>query len=125
MLKSMLTRPATSDYAEYFQGYVDRVPDGDVLALLPEQCARMQKLLRAATEEQGDFAYAPEKWSVKRLVLHIADSERMFCYRAMCLARIATTSTSKPRTISCWRWLPQRARSWPTRRRVFRSPIRT
>jgi len=83
----MLTRPAAGEFADYFQGYVDRVPDGDVLALLPSQCQRMQKLLQNATEQQGNFAYAPGKWSVKRLVLHLADGERMFCYRAMCLAR--------------------------------------
>lgn len=83
----MLTRPAAGDYSDYFQGYVDRVPDGDVLALLPAQCERMQALLRTASEEQGNHCYEPGKWSVKRLVLHLADGERMFCYRAMCLAR--------------------------------------
>jgi len=83
----MLTRPTAGDYADYFQGYLDRVPDGDVLALLPTQCNRMQQLLRGKSEEQGNYCYEPGKWSVKRLLLHLADGERMFCYRAMCLAR--------------------------------------
>lgn len=87
MLDAMLTRPTAGDYADYFQGYIDRVPEGDVLAILPTQCTRMQQLLGNSSEQQGNFSYAPGKWSVKRLVLHLADGERMFCYRAMCLAR--------------------------------------
>ena len=83
----MLTRPAIGDYSDYFQGYIDRVPDGNVMTVLTEQGERMAALLHAASEEQGNFCYAPGKWSVKRLALHIADGERMFCYRAMCLAR--------------------------------------
>lgn len=83
----MLTRPKIGDYSDYFQGYIDRVPDGDVLAMLPQQAERMIALMKNATEEQGNYAYAEGKWSVKRLLLHIADGERMFCYRAMCVAR--------------------------------------
>lgn len=87
MLFSMLTRPAPGDYSDYFQGYIDRVPDGDVMMTLSNQGERMAALLRATSEEKGNFCYAPGKWSVKRLALHITDGERMFCYRAMCLAR--------------------------------------
>lgn len=88
----MLTRPSPADYADYFQGYVDRVPDGDVLAQLEPQCDRMQRLLRGVGEERGGFTYAPGKWTVKRLALHLADGERMFAYRAMCVARGDTQS---------------------------------
>ena len=83
----MTQRPiAGEDYAEYFQHYVGLVPDGRVLHQLAQQDLRMQRLL-AANEHKGDFAYAEGKWTVKRLVLHLADTERMFCYRAMCIAR--------------------------------------
>ncbi|MCK5944613.1 MAG: DinB family protein [Planctomycetes bacterium] len=83
----MIPRPAPTDYSDYFSGYVARVPDGDVLQGLAEQGTRMAQLVRSAGEQKGDFAYADGKWSVKRLLLHIADGERMFCYRAMCVAR--------------------------------------
>jgi len=83
----MIPRPQPGDYSDYFDGYVARVPDGDVLQGLADQCERMTATMRAAGEAKGDHAYAEGKWSVKRLLLHIADGERMFCYRAMCVAR--------------------------------------
>jgi hypothetical protein len=83
----MIPRPRPGDYSDYFDGYVARVPDGDVLQGLVAQRDRMAALVRSAGESRGDYAYADGKWSVKRLLLHIADGERMFCYRAMCVAR--------------------------------------
>ena len=83
----MTPRPAPGDYADFFDGYVARVPDGDVLEGLLEQGQRMARMVRAAGESCGDYAYEEGKWSIKRLLLHIADGERMFCYRAMCVAR--------------------------------------
>ena len=83
----MITRPSPGDYAEIFESYIARVPDNDVLKGLTEQGQRMARLIRAAGEERGDYAYEAGKWSVKRLLLHVTDGERMFCYRAMCVAR--------------------------------------
>jgi hypothetical protein len=83
----MISRPRPGDYPEFFAGYVARVPDGDVLRGLQAQGARTAAVLGGAREDMGDYAYAEGKWSVKRLLLHIADGERMFCYRAMCAAR--------------------------------------
>lgn len=83
----MIPRPQPGEYSDYFDGYVARVPDGDVLQGLVDQRDRMAALMRAAGDAKGDYAYADGKWPVKRLLLHIADGERMFCYRAMCVAR--------------------------------------
>ena len=83
----MIPRPRPGDYSDYFDGYVARVPDGDVLQGLRDQRARTAAIVRGAGEEKGDYAYADGKWSIKRLLLHVADGERMFCYRAMCVAR--------------------------------------
>jgi hypothetical protein len=87
-----MQRPASDEYASSFQPYIDRVPDGDVLARLERQGVESQALFAAMSEQQGAFAYAPGKWSVKRLLQHIADGERMFAYRALCIARGETTS---------------------------------
>jgi len=82
-----IPRPDPGDYAAFFDGYVARVPDCDVLEALEAQGRRTAALVRGAGEARGDFAYADGKWSVKRLLLHVADGERMFGYRAMCVAR--------------------------------------
>lgn len=83
----MLQRPGPDEFAPFYQGYVDRVPPGDVLAHLRDQGERTRALLAALPEAKGMHCYAPGKWTVKRLVQHIVDGERLFCYRAMCIAR--------------------------------------
>jgi DinB superfamily len=84
---AMRLRPATDEYASSFQVYVQRVPDGDVLQHLRAQGERTLAMFAQVDEAKGGFRYAPEKWTVKRLLLHVADGERLFCYRAMCVAR--------------------------------------
>jgi hypothetical protein len=80
-------RPAADEYSPFFQGYVDRVPAGSVLAHLRAQGERTRALLASLPAAKGDFAYAAGKWTVKRLVQHVVDGERMFTYRALCIAR--------------------------------------
>jgi len=83
----MLQRPQVDEYAPSFQSYVARVPDGDLLQHLREQGERTASMLGKVDEAKGSFQYAPGKWTVKRLLLHVTDGERLFCYRAMCIAR--------------------------------------
>lgn len=80
-------RPDPSEYASFFQGYVDRVPDGDVLEHLQRQAHASAALLAHAGDAKGDYAYAPSKWTIKRLWQHVVDGERLFAYRALCIAR--------------------------------------
>ncbi|MBL8729494.1 MAG: DinB family protein [Planctomycetes bacterium] len=82
-----MRRPDPDDHPASFQPYVDRVPDGDVLRHLGAQGRATAALLATVDEARGAFAYAPGKWSVKRLLQHLVDGERMFCYRALCIAR--------------------------------------
>ncbi|MFK7738768.1 MAG: DinB family protein [Planctomycetota bacterium] len=81
----MIPRPTVGEYSDYFQGYVDLAQGEDVLAELAKQAATTQQMLASAKD--GDYCYAEGKWSIKRLMQHITDGERMFCYRAMCVAR--------------------------------------
>src|SRR5262245_24946499 len=83
----MLERPNPDDYPASFQSYVARVPDGDVLQHLRAQGERTRMMLTRIDEAIGAFRYAPGKWTVKRLLLHVSDGERLFGYRAMCIAR--------------------------------------
>jgi uncharacterized damage-inducible protein DinB len=87
-----MQRPTANEYAAAFQSYVDRVPEGDVLAHLERQGRTTAALLASLDEAKGMHAYATGKWSVKRLVQHVVDGERLFCYRAMCIARGETLS---------------------------------
>jgi hypothetical protein len=87
-----MQRPDPAEYAPAFRVYVDRVPDGDVLAHLEAQGRATCALLAGLGEAKGAHAYAPGKWTVKRVVQHVVDGERLFAYRALCVARGETGS---------------------------------
>jgi hypothetical protein len=87
----ILTRPATTEFAPYYSRYIDRVPDGDLLGTLEAQQRETQALLRSIPESRADHRYAPEKWSIREVVGHVADTERIFAYRALRMARGDTT----------------------------------
>ncbi len=82
-----LGRPGVDEYAPSYAGYVNAVPDGELLMLLRDQLAETEALLREFSGARGDHRYAPGKWTVKEVVGHIADSERVFSYRALRFAR--------------------------------------
>lgn len=82
-----MRRPEPHEYAEFYAGYVNRVPDGDILTLLSSELDRATGLLGGLTPEQAGYRYADGKWSVKEVVGHVIDAERMFGYRAHCFAR--------------------------------------
>jgi hypothetical protein len=80
-------RPALSDVGEFYRGYVELVPAGDVFELLERGLAETRALLAPLGEAGGGRRYAPGKWSVKEIVGHLADAERVFAYRALRMAR--------------------------------------
>jgi hypothetical protein len=80
-------RPESNEYASYYERYISLVPDGDLVETLERQGAETLALLRTLTEEQGAHRYEPGKWSVKQLVGHVNDGERLFSYRALSIAR--------------------------------------
>lgn len=87
MTASTLVRPADHEYAPHYAGYVARVPDGDIMTLLARQMEETSAFLAGLTETQGNHRYAPGKWSIKEVVGHMADAERVFAYRALRFAR--------------------------------------
>ena len=80
-------RPEASEYAPYYEKYISLVPDEDLVETLERQGAETVALLRGLSEEQGAHRYEPGKWSVKQLVGHVCDGERLFSYRALAFAR--------------------------------------
>lgn len=81
------SRPEASEYAAFYAGYIALVPGDDVFAALETQRLHMLQTLSVRSEREGNFRYAPGKWSVKEVVGHMSDTERVFSYRAMRIAR--------------------------------------
>lgn len=80
-------RPQPAEYDAYYQRYIDRVPAGDIVTLLRDQLTDTRELLRRVPPGGADYAYASGKWSVKEVIGHICDAERVFAYRALRVAR--------------------------------------
>ena len=83
----MMHRPLPGDYNPYFQGYIDLVPDGDLLDLLYANTWLVTDFLERIPVEKHNYRYAPDKWNIKELLIHIIDVERVMCYRALVAAR--------------------------------------
>src|SRR6266849_6898168 len=79
--------PEPTEYAEFYAGYVSEVPGSDVLGVLESQRVQMLQLFAARSERDGSFRYAPGKWTVKEVLGHITETERIFTYRALRIAR--------------------------------------
>lgn len=84
---ALSARPDADEFAPYYVRYVEQVPDGDVLETLERQLEAMVALMDRVGEEGAARRYAPGKWSVKELLGHLVDAERIFTYRAVCAAR--------------------------------------
>jgi uncharacterized damage-inducible protein DinB len=85
--KRAITRPASGEYAPYYEKYIALVPEGDIVATLGQQLDTTLELLEGIDESQANKRYAADKWSIKEVVGHLIDSERVFVYRAMRFAR--------------------------------------
>jgi hypothetical protein len=79
--------PQPGENAPYYDRYISLVQSNDILATLDEQRRQMLLLLSGRTEADGDLRYAPEKWSLKEVLGHINDTERIMSYRALRISR--------------------------------------
>jgi len=85
-------RPGTDEYALSFAGYVARIADDeDVVAVLASQLNVVGARLAGIAEARGDYRYAPGKWSIKEVVGHLSDTERILAYRVLRIGRGDTT----------------------------------
>ena len=82
------TAPDRTEAAEYYFRYIDQVPEGaDICQVLEEQHTATLAVLRGISEERSLHRYAPDKWSIREVVNHINDTERLFAFRAFWFAR--------------------------------------
>ena len=82
-----VARPEPTEYAPYYEKYISLVQGEDILNTLDQQRRQTMLLLSGRDEENGNFRYAPGKWSAKEVLGHVCDSERVFAYRALRIAR--------------------------------------
>lgn len=82
-----IARPQAGEYTDHFEKYVSLVPGTDVLGALEQQTRHTLEMLGRLTDEQANFAYAPGKWTIKEVLGHIIDAERIFEYRALRIGR--------------------------------------
>jgi uncharacterized damage-inducible protein DinB len=86
-----IPRPQADEYLAYYGKYIERVPDGDLISILREQLMDTVALLRGVSADKADSAYGPGKWTIKEVVGHMIDVERVMAYRAVTFARNDTT----------------------------------
>lgn len=86
----IIARPAETEFPPFYAGYIARIGDRGPLAFLTAQIAELEKL-RGLPDAKGDYRYAEGKWSVKEVLGHMADAERVFAYRLLRIARADQT----------------------------------
>jgi len=90
----MSQRPSPKEYADYYERYISLVPKGNIIDILEDQQKSLMGFFSSIDEEKANYKYAENKWSVKEVLGHIIDGERIFAYRALRLSR----GDSKPLT---------------------------
>jgi hypothetical protein len=87
MPMTVFGRPSAGENASYYDNYISKVPPGDLVVIMSDQMTALDALLRPLTESAAAYRYAPGKWSVKQVVGHLIDTERVFSFRAIAFAR--------------------------------------
>jgi len=87
MPTTLRARPDASEYAPFYHGYVEAVPEGDIVELLRSGGQELVDAIGRIPEDRGGFRYGPEKWSIREVLGHLIDAERIFAYRALRVGR--------------------------------------
>ncbi len=82
-----MNRPETTEFAPYYNTYISLIDDGEVLSVLRGQAAELNSIFADLPEEKGTYAYETGKWTLKEVLSHLIDGERMFAYRILRISR--------------------------------------
>jgi hypothetical protein len=82
-----IQHPPADEYAPFYQGYIAGLPEGDIVEQMRAQEEVLSRLSGAVPRSREDFAYAPGKWTVRQVVGHLGDGERVFGYRSLRISR--------------------------------------
>lgn len=88
----MLKRPEATEYHANFKGYINLVPEGNLIDILLNQIDETKKFCQTLTSEQGNYKYAEDRWTIKEVLGHMADTERVMSYRLLAIARGETAN---------------------------------
>jgi hypothetical protein len=91
MAQLTISRPAADEHDPYYAKYIERAPEGDITDILAAQIGDTMRLLASIDESKALHRYAPGKWSVKEVIGHLIDAERVFGYRILRIARADAT----------------------------------
>lgn len=89
-----IKKPDYQDMPEYYKYYVDVVQENNLKDALRNSLKFTTEVIEVANDEKANYQYAPEKWTIKKLLSHITDTERIFAYRALRLSRLDATLLS-------------------------------
>lgn len=81
-----------NEYAPFYSNYVELVSDGNLIEILAHQVEETVNLLQGISDDQAHFRYAPDKWNIKEVIGHMADTERIMGYRLLSIARGETVN---------------------------------
>jgi DinB superfamily len=84
---TMFGRPGAGENAPYYDSYIRLVPAGDLIAIMSDQMSELDRLFRQLGESRASYRYAADKWSVKQVLGHLVDTERVFAFRATVFSR--------------------------------------
>lgn len=87
-----MLKPIEGSYPVYFSNYIKHVQEDNLLDAFAKQAPIITEFFESLAPEKADFAYAPGKWTLKELLQHTIDTERIFAYRSLCIARKETQS---------------------------------
>lgn len=82
-----MQQPQPAEYRPFFQRYIDLVPQGDIIEILKQQAEEATRFFKSIPTGKHDYRYADGKWSIKQVIMHITDTERVMSYRALVAAR--------------------------------------
>ncbi|MFN3872961.1 MAG: DinB family protein [Ignavibacterium sp.] len=80
-------RPAKTDYADYYQKYIDLIDGEDIINILSSLSKECSEVFNSFPKGKGDYSYAEGKWSIKEVIGHMMDTDRIFAYRALAISR--------------------------------------
>jgi len=101
-------RPKPDEHLDYYSKYIERVPDGDIVDTLSRQITETLAFLHSIPESRVDYQYAPGKWTIRQVVGHLSDGERVFSIALLDFRALIRRLSPALKKIFTWQTLRSR-----------------